>query len=219
MYIPKFNEMTDKEEVREFIRSNSFAILITLAGSKSVATHLPLIADSALDASGFPQRLFGHMAKANEQWKEISGEVLAVFHGPHAYISPTWYGVPSQVPTWNYLAVHVYGKLTLVEQKSELIQILNDSVTFYESSQPKPWRMDSLDDGLRDKLLGAIVGFKIEITRVEAKSKLTQNKSDEIQRRVIDVLKQAGDEPSRQIGALMERNLGQAATITPGMDL
>src|SRR5947209_1548955 len=115
MYIPKVNEVTDKPKLFEFIRANSFAILVSNSPAGSIASHLPLMLDETRGANGI---LIGHMARANSQWNSIAGDVLTIFHGPHAYISPTWYGESGYVPTWNYAAVHAVGKLTLIEDKS-----------------------------------------------------------------------------------------------------
>jgi transcriptional regulator len=148
------------------------------------------------------------MARANSQWQEASGEVLAVFSGPHAYISPAWYEAEGVVPTWNYVAVHAYGVLELVEAHADLLEILRKSVTFFESARTPPWTFDEGDDSL-SKLLPAIVGFQITITRIEGKWKLGQNRPEEQRQRVIRVLERRTDEDSQEIAKLMsERRSG-----------
>ena len=205
MYVPKYFEVTDRAQLFEFINANSFGILFSSVDGNSIATHLPILADCV---SG---QLWGHMAKANEHWKHFAGdkasEALFVFHGPHAYISPTWYGEANAVPTWNYAAVHVYGKVSLIENKDELTGLLQRTVTLYESPQPQPWTMLGLTPEFIDKMLGAIVGFKFEITRMEGKWKLNQNRSQAAQARVVEELKKSAYESERQVAALMENNL------------
>ncbi|HET7577976.1 MAG TPA: FMN-binding negative transcriptional regulator [Bacillales bacterium] len=198
MYIPKRFEVKDKETMTEFIRENSFGILFSQNGKGPVATHLPFLIKE--------DTLIGHMAKMNEQWKEIENEVLVVFSGPHAYISPSWYEETDVVPTWNYTAVHVYGEFTPVFEGEELEEILADTVHFYESSMPEPWKMDTQND-YYNRSLKAIVGFKIKITKMEGKWKLNQNHSRARQERVIRQLEKRKDPNARAIADLMRGNL------------
>jgi len=144
------------------------------------------------------------MARANDQWKQLTtgGEVLCIFHGPHAYISPSWYEQQHTVPTWNYAVVHVYGKPTLVDE-AELKQIVFDTTAKYESGMPKPWTIP-LSDREIDQMLKAIVGFKIEITRLEAKFKLGQNRSREDQDKMLLNLQAAPDDESRALAQFIQ---------------
>jgi transcriptional regulator len=201
MYIIKSFEVNEKEPIYDLIENNSFAILFSQKGDKPFATHLPLLLDRNEGC------LYGHLAKENPQWENIESEVLVVFSGAHSYISPTWYETPQSVPTWNYVAVHVYGNLELIEDNKRLIKILDDSVTYYESGKPNPWDMGKVDFNFIDNLSKGIVGFKIQISKIEGKWKLSQNRSKEIQERVINALELQEDDNSKQIAKLMRGNL------------
>ena len=150
------------------------------------------------------------MARANEQWKQLAngGEVLCIFHGPHAYISPSWYEEQHTVPTWNYAAVHVYGKPSLVDDAT-LEQIVFDTTAKFESAMPQPWKIPLSEKEIA-AMLKAIVGFKIDIGRVEAKFKLGQNRSREDQEKMLRNLQSAPDDESRALAkfivAQRERN-------------
>ncbi|MFC4767795.1 FMN-binding negative transcriptional regulator [Effusibacillus consociatus] len=205
MYIPKSFEVQDREKLVNFIKENSFGIMFAQLNGQPFATHLPFLLDENSGDNGI---LSGHMAKANPHWKEIHNQrILVVFQGPHAYISPTWYGEPNTVPTWNYVAVHVYGKMVLIQDKDSLKEIIRDSVQFYE---PSSSIVDRLDEEFFDNLLNAVVGFRIEIDQIEGKWKLSQNHSEERQRRVTQALKKQEDPNSKQIANLMERHLENA---------
>lgn len=203
MYIPTAFRESDTAKLHEFIRQHSFAILTSHRERGLVASHLPLLIDPARGSLG---TLVGHFAKANEQAADVGSEVLAVFSGPHAYISPTWYETPNTVPTWNYVAVHAYGLLRLIDDKLELARILDATVAKYEGSRPQPWPFDAGMD-FHQKLLDGIVGFEIEITRLEGKWKLNQNHPVERRQRVITALNQAGGENNMAVAKLMESML------------
>jgi transcriptional regulator len=201
MYIPSAFEINDRAMIYDFMEKNSFSILFSQTKGTPFATHLPIILDRENDC------LYGHMAKANPHWKDIEGEVLVVFNGPQTYISPSWYETNQAVPTWNYVAVHVYGKFELIEDGNELMKILKKSVSIYESSMPHPWDMQKVDSEFIDNLSKGIVGFKIKITKTEGKWKLSQNHSMERQQRVIKALECQGDDNSKQIAELMKMNI------------
>ncbi len=129
--------------------------------------------------------------------------VLTVFHGPHAYVSPTWYEAVNVVPTWNYVAVHAYGTLTLETDRQRLLEIVKQFVIAYEADQPQPWSMDLAEANFVDSLLDAIVGFEIKLDRIEGKWKLNQNHDEARRAKVIQVLREADGENQRQIAALM----------------
>lgn len=204
MYIPKAFDVSDEQVLLNFIKQNSFGILFSQTEQGPFASHLPFLHDPSMDEHGY---LIGHMAKANSHWKDANNnEVLVVFSGPHAYISPIWYGEPNVVPTWNYVTVHVYGKLMLVEEEGELRKIIEDSLEFYEVSMPNPWQVN-FTDTFTKHLLQAIVGFKIKISKIEGKWKLSQNHSVTKQQRVITSLYQVDEYNSKEIAALMEANV------------
>jgi transcriptional regulator len=203
MYVPASFQMSDASELHAFMRTHSFAMLVTLGKAGMVASHLPLLLDTDAGPHG---RLLGHMARANPQWRDVEGEALAIFPGPHVYVSPTWYESPGTVPTWNYVAVHAYGALRLVEDRDGLHDILSRSVAVYERGMPEPWSYDVSDPDI-DKMLKAIVGSRIEISRLEGKAKLNQNHSEERRRKVIRALESQTDEDSQAIAKLMTATL------------
>lgn len=203
MYIPSSFNMADTADLHAHIRAYSFATLVTHGQRGMVATHLPILLEPDRGAQGY---LLGHMARANPQWKGIEGEALVIFSGPHAYISPTWYESPGTVPTWNYVTVHAYGALTLVDERDALHDILGRTVSVYEASLPRPWTYDSSDPGF-DRMLNEIVGFQIEITRLEGKRKLNQNHPLERRQKVIQALQAQPDGDSQAIAAMMAATL------------
>lgn len=201
MYIPKEFLIHDKETLYSIVEENGFAIVFSENCGKPFATHLPLYLDRE------SQCLYGHFAKANPQWRESEGkEMLVVFHGPHAYISPSWYESDQTVPTWNYVAVHVYGKLELLDDEADTIHSLSTLVRKYEPSN-SPYSLDRVDEKLQSGLRKGIVGFKIPIQSIEGKAKLSQNHPLERQQRVIKNLEQIQDENSQKIASLMKKNI------------
>jgi transcriptional regulator len=206
MYIPSSFAQSDLGALHDFIDQYSFALLVSQFQNEPFATHLPLILNRSLGPNG---TLLGHVARANPQWTVGDGQtVLAIFSGPHAYISPTWYQSERTVPTWNYVAVHVYGRFERIESEAELIELLRTMADYFESSMPQPWKVDTDADFIR-KMAAQIVGFRIAIERVEGKWKLNQNQPAERQRRVIEKLQEQTDEDSQAIAALMKANLSQ----------
>lgn len=205
MYTPFSFVENDLSVLHSCIEENSFATLVTKDSCGPVVSHLPLLLDRDAGPNG---TLIGHMAKANPQWREITGaDSLAIFQGPHAYISPGWFKEQNVVPTWNYVAVHVTGKLQLIDEKPELLDIVRRYVNIYESSMPEPWQLDSAEPDFIEKLLDAIVGFTIEIESLEGKWKLNQNHSEDRRQKVIDGLKTRPDEGSAKITTLMQATL------------
>jgi transcriptional regulator len=204
MYIPPLNRVEDRQAINAFIHAHGFATVITNTVAHTVASHLPVLFDEESNV------LRSHMARANEQWKQFANvdEVLCVFHGPHAYISPSWYEDQHTVPTWNYAVVHVYGKPTIVDE-AQLKQIVLGTTAKYESSMSQPWKIP-LSEKEIGQMLKAIVGFKIDIERVEAKFKLGQNRSAEDQEKMLRNLQSGSDEESRALAkfilAQRERN-------------
>jgi len=203
MYLPTPFAETDTNKLYNFMHCSSFAVLISQGENGPIASHLPLLLDAQAGSKG---HILGHMARANPHWRQIEGDVLVVYSGPHVYISPSWYEAEETVPTWNYVAVHAYGSFHLVEDREELLGILEKSVQTYESSRPEPWSFDA-SAGYVEKLLKAIVGFRIEITRLEGKWKLSQNHLEERRRRVVLALESQADENSNGIASLMRERL------------
>lgn len=199
MYVPAAFARTETADLHGFMRRYSFAALTSSGERGLIASHLPLLLDADAGPHG---HLLGHMARANSQWREARGEVMAVFAGPHAYVSPSWYGEPGTVPTWNYVAVHAYGPLRIVEDREGLLDILRRTVSTYESPRPEPWAFDEAEPHV-ENLLRAIVGFRIGITRLEGKWKLSQNHPPGRRRKVIGALRARPDDDSRAIARLM----------------
>jgi transcriptional regulator len=203
MYIPPHFQESDRATLFEFIERYSFAVLASPTAGALVASHLPLLLDRERGPQG---TLFGHMARANPHWREARGEALAVFSGPHAYISPTWYEARNVVPTWNYVAVHAYGTLELLEDGDALLETLRKTVALYEEPQPQPWSFDASDEFI-GKLATQVVGFRIELTRLEGKWKLSQNQPQERREKVVRALTQSAQESSQEIARLMQAGL------------
>ena len=203
MYIPSFNRIEDPDKINAFIHAHGFATVVTMRNDAPWASHLPVLLD---ESAGL---LRSHMARANQQWKHFLAEreVLCIFHGPHAYISPSWYVQQHDVPTWNYAAVHVYGYPQIVDDRDALKQIVLDTTNTYEALVPSAWQLPLSDDGLAG-MLRAIVGFTIRITRVEAKFKLGQNRSAEDREGTVRGLVDSGHLPSVELAEFTKAQLG-----------
>ncbi|REE94552.1 PaiB family negative transcriptional regulator [Paenibacillus taihuensis] len=200
MYIPKHTRVEDEATLFAFLERYSFATLISTSGGHPTASHLPLVLDRE------NRCLMGHFARANSQWTDISGEeVLAIFHGPHTYISSSWYETNQSVPTWNYAAVHAYGQAELIEDEAELLQCLNEMVAKYEEPG-SAYRIDDSNRDTIDGLMKGIVGFRIRLDRLEGKWKLSQNHSKERQALVISKLEQSSSNNAQEIARLMREN-------------
>ncbi len=203
MYIPPAFCVENPEKLADLMRDHSFATVITHDGRDSFASHLPVLFDPDRGPHG---TLMGHMARGNPQWGHFSQEteVLVIFHGPHAYISPSMYETAPAVPTWNYAVVHAYGVPGIIEDRDRLADLLDQTVTAYESGRPKPWT-GAMPPEFRDKLMLGIVGFEIQITRIDGKFKLGQNRPIADQRRVYAELSDSDDTSEKGVAALMLR--------------
>jgi transcriptional regulator len=206
MYIPQAFRVTDQQILHEFIERHSFATLVSVVEGKPFATPLPLLLERTRSAHGV---LLGHVARANPQWQAFDGrrEALAMFQGPHAYVSPSWYVTSPAVPTWNYTAVHVYGVPQVIDDDQELSALLDKLIAFYEAGMPKPWSGE-LPPDFRANLMKSIVGFVMDIERIEGKFKLSQNRSREDQRRVLEHLGTSTDPVDRALGEMSQHHLG-----------
>jgi transcriptional regulator len=201
MYIPEFNRVRDHADMVSFVRANPFAILVSASENGPFATHIPILIRDADNQ----MVLHGHMAKANPHWSllEKNGESLAIFHGPHAYISPSLYESRESVPTWNYAAVHVYGKTTVVTEPERLLEETREIINAFDPAYYAQW--SSLNDKFRYGMLKQIVGFEMVATRIEAKFKISQNRSKADQAAVIASLRQSADSSAAEIAKLMEK--------------
>jgi transcriptional regulator len=204
MYIPKYYKVDDPEVVRDFIHENGFATLISQVGGRPWATHVPLVLDTE---PGRKDVLAGHISKANKQWKEFSSheEVLAVFLGPNAYISSSWYD-HENVPTWNYLAVHVYGHIRIIEGEA-LKRQLGRLVNKYEAGLENPVSVERMSANFLEKEIAGIIGFEIEITEIQAASKLSQNRDEKNYVNILHGLEKKGDPASLKMAEMMRRRM------------
>ena len=201
MYIPNSNRADDPAQLHGLMRQYNFATLVTQHEEAPFATHLPFLLDAERGPHG---TLLAHMARANPQWRDFaaSPEALVIFQGPHAYISPSWYQSHPSVPTWNYAVVHAYGIPRIIDDHDTLRRMLEALVDTHEAAFAQPWRMNLPADYL-EKMMRAVVGFEIEIARLEGKLKLSQNRSEQDQQGVIEALSQSGDSLSLDGATMM----------------
>jgi transcriptional regulator len=203
MYSPTYNRVEDRAELLAFMRANSFAVLVTGTGGTLHASHLPVLVNPAGEEK---IRLDMHMAKNNPQWREFfDDEVMVVFSGPHAYVSPRWYEDQERVPTWNYAAVHAYGVPKLIEDRQHKHQNQRELVKILDPQ----WlpKFDALRPEYVEKMLDGIVNFEIEVTRLETRWKLSQNRSRREMELIAAALEGSGDTAERQLAALTRRHL------------
>ena len=205
MYVPAAFAERDLARLHDFIELYSFGLLVSQVDALPFATHLPFLLDRKAGPYG---ALIGHVARANPQWREAGGQtVLAIVSGPHTYISPTWYEAEQVVPTWNYTAVHAYGRIQVVEDQNALRGIVQKTVRVYESVMPRPWSFDA-SGTFAERMLAQIVGFRIEIDKIEGKWKLNQNQPVERREKVVRALQESrNDENAVAVAALMRQML------------
>jgi transcriptional regulator len=199
MYTPKIYQDNDFESIRKFIQENGFGILVSLTEGQLWATHIPMM----LSEDG--TKLIGHMSRGNKQWKDFgTQEVMAIFSGPHTYISSSWYD-HENVPTWNYLAIHIYGSINILDG-DELYKALDDLTNKYEKASEKPISMSTMSPEYVKRAMKGTVGFEVTITRVEATKKLSQNRDDKNHEAIVGQLEKRGDHDSKAIAELMKAN-------------
>jgi len=196
MYIPHANKVEDHAPLFDLMRQFSFATLVSAPDGIPVATHLPFMVRPDAGPNGM---LLGHMARANTQWRSFDPvrEVLTIFQGDHAYISPSWYLEHPSVPTWNYVVVHAYGLPRIVDDEDAVRRMLRELVQQHESGFQTPWPME-LPPDYESRMIKGIVAFEITLTRLEGKFKLSQNRSLPDRAGVIAALSDSGG-----IGKLM----------------
>ncbi len=189
MYIPEHFRVEDHATAIAFMRANPFAILVSQTNDGPFATHVPVVIREAAGQA----LIRGHVAKANPHWRHLQEQshCLMIFHGPHAYVSPTNYATQENVPTWNYGAVHAYGKARTFSETSDLLSMLHDLIPTFEAAYAEQWA--GVSESYRARMLSHIVGFEIEITKIKAKFKLSQNRTRAEQQKVIDSLSRASD--------------------------
>jgi len=200
MYIPKLYREEDRARVLEFLEQNNFPALITFDGERPIATHLPVEVAASEDGA---LTILGHMSRANPQWRSFGeGEVLMIFQGAHTYISPRWYSHVN-VPTWNYMMVHVYGKVRLVEG-DELYSLLSRLVRKHEVNTS--YSLEGMPQDFVQREMNGVVGFVLDVTRVDAGYKLSQNRNNEDHENIVRELEGRGDEHSAKVAKAMRED-------------
>ena len=207
MYIPKANEEKRVSVMRELMVAHPLGTLVTLGASGLFASHIPMVLED--DGSKFGV-LQGHIARANTQWRGIvpTVEALAIFAGHQHYISPNWYPGTKEhgkeVPTWNYAVVHAYGPLKVVADERWLLTFLNKLTNIHEAGSPIPWKVSDAPEDFIKSLLNAIVGLELPIQRLEGKWKVSQNRTEEERKGVIEGLSKLNTPESLAMKALVE---------------
>ena len=201
VYLPPAFTEVRPEILVEHIERYDFGLLVTHGAEGLVASHIPFL----IERDGEQLHLQGHLARPNPQVSDLArgGEVLAIFHGPHAYISPNWYATGPSVPTWNYVDVHAYGTVQLVEDDKWLRRFLVRLSERHEARNPVAWRMRDLPEAYVETMLKGIIGFEIAVTRLEGKYKLSQNRPAADRPRVIAALEAQTDPESHAVARLM----------------
>lgn len=202
MYIPNYYRNEDLSEVRSFLEKNSFGILVSSVDNRPWGTHIPMELERDFEGQDV---LYGHVSKGNPQWKyfDEQEEVLAIFNGPHAYVSSSWYN-HENVPTWNYIAVHVYGKLMILNEK-ELLDSLKKLVDKNEADSDNPVKMEEMSEQTLRQIKG-IVGFKITIKEIQAAYKLSQNRNQVDHQNIIQKLSDRSDPSSKSVADHMKKS-------------
>jgi transcriptional regulator len=205
MYVPSHFAVTDRKTQLELIERYSFGTLTTVSAGHARISTIPFL----LGRDG--ASLDGHVARANTHWQDFAGatDVLVGFIGPNAYISPTWYRSANMVPTWNYVAVEVRGRIELLDDLAARLDVVDRLSAKYEAHLPKPWHSAKMDAKVRAKLLAAIVAFRVRIESIEAKAKLGQNREPEDLLSAAAALEtSAAASNERRLAALMRDAIG-----------
>jgi transcriptional regulator len=210
MYLPKSFEPADAETLRQFMRAHPFGALVTMTGNGLDANHIPFV----FDAEPLPYgTLRGHVARANPIWRECQAgaEALVIFQGPDSFISPSWYPTKQEtgavVPTWNYIVVHAHGSVRVVEDGEWLRMHVEALTDRQEAGRDAPWAVSDAPADYIQKLVGAIVGIEIRISRLAGKWKLSQNRSERDRAGVVDGLLREGTESANTMASLVRSRL------------
>jgi transcriptional regulator len=204
MYIPEQFIEEDFKRIIDLVKNNPFGMLITEHDGSPCISHLPFLIESNTGSYG---KLIGHMARDNSQWKSLTEteSVIVVFNGAHGYVSPILYSTPG-VPTWNYAVVHLHGKPTVIEDSAGVENILEKLTTRFESNKPDPWKLSFPIE--KSKLLQMIVGFEVEIQKIEGKFKLSQNRKPQEQQNIINELGKSNHNGDVELSKLMASYFG-----------
>jgi transcriptional regulator len=208
MYVPSHFEETRLDVLHDLIREHSLAALVTLGSQGLDVNHIPLELDPGLPPFG---TLRGHVARGNPVWRDFSSDVeaLAVFQGPQAYISPGWYQTKREtgkvVPTYNYVVVHAYGPMRVIEDRAWLRGLVERLTSRYESGRPAPWKVTDAPAEFIDQMLGAIVGIEIPLTRLVGKWKVSQNRPSADRDGIVKGLGEMTDRDAQAMSALVKK--------------
>ena len=199
MYVPKINQVEDRAALLAYMRAYSFAAMATSGAGGLTATHMPFVIEEA----GGQIILLAHIAKANPQWRDFAGggEALVIFMQPHAYVSPRLYDSRQNVPTWNYVAVHAYGKPVLIEEREAKVELQKKLIRQYDEAYLA--QMAELSESYMDAKLAAIVSFSMAVTRIDARFKLSQDKNPAERERIAHDLEAGGDSVAAETARLM----------------
>ncbi len=201
MYIPKHFSVEDSNQILSFIKQYSFASIVSLQDKVPVAAHLPFV----IEEQDGHWKLLSHFAKLNKQWETIENQVsLVIFSEPHAYISPVHYNSALNVPTWNYVAIHVYGQVQIIREQNKVEELLIKTIQQYEQDYLRQWK--SLPDQFKLNMQKGIVAFEVQITQVQAKFKLSQNRTEAERKSIISLLSVSEKSTENEIGILMKNN-------------
>jgi transcriptional regulator len=202
MYVPKHNQNEDRAALLAYMRAYSFAALATCGPGGLMATHLPFVVEERDGRI----TLLAHMARANPQWRDFAaaGDALVIFMQPHAYVSPRHYDSRQNVPTWNYVAVHAYGRPALIEERAAKIELQQKLIRQHDPAYLA--QMAELPESYLDARLGAIVSFSLVVTRIDARYKLSQDKNAAERERIARELEVGGDSVAAETARLMREH-------------
>jgi transcriptional regulator len=200
MYIPKHFSNTDRDSILEFIRKYSFGLIVSAQDNVPVATHLPFL----IEEHDGEVIITSHLAKANPQSGLLTdNEVMVVFSEPHAYISPKHYEKEQSVPTWNYIAVHAYGKATIIDTEAQLSAMMGKMIAQYDTGYLNQW--NNLPAEFKTRMYNGIVAFRIKVTSLQAKNKLSQNRSETERKNIMEAFEKSGDVNEMEIAGYMKK--------------
>jgi transcriptional regulator len=200
MYTPTHFRLDDSAQAMEFMQRYNFATLVTVVDGRPFASHLPFVVEATAEGT---LRLLAHMARPNPQWQTLEAQTaLAIFAEPHAYVSPSLYEKTQNVPTWNYVAVHAYGRTRLLLDDADAFALLERQMQVFENQYLEQW--NTLPDTYKNALAKGIVAFEMEVTQLEGKQKLSQNKTDRDRQNVMQHLLDSTDDSARAIGEMMQ---------------
>jgi transcriptional regulator len=203
MYVPRHFEQKEVAAQVEFMRRYAFATIVSQVDGRPFATHLPFIVE--WEENG-PVTLLAHFAKANPQTASLEGQtVLVIFNEPHAYISPSLYDKEQSVPTWNYVAVHAYGRATMITEENAARELLEKQIQAFEKEYFAQWA--NLSEAFKSAMIKGITAFRLDVTELQGKEKLSQNKTVQERERIGAQLLESADAMARKTGALMWESL------------